>query len=158
AGGHLLVTNAKGLGAGPNVGPGQPNPADPGPKDPQKYTASMMEGTLSNLAAPGAGRLARFTAQVRTDNTPVAARGHVLPLHAGRRSPIKHVIYVVKETRPSDQVLGSLGKGNGAPDINLFGDDSAPNTRALSRRFTTLDNFYADAEVSANGWNWVAQA
>jgi len=158
AGGRLLVTNAKGLGAGPNTGPGQPNPADPGPKDPQKYTASMMEGTVSNVAAPSRSDLAAFTKQVRTNNTPVATRGHVVPLHPGQRSPIKHVIYVVKENRTYDQVLGSLGKGNGDPSINLFGDDSAPNTRELARRFTTIDNFYADAEVSANGWNWVAQA
>lgn len=40
----------------------------------------------------------------------------------------------------------------------LFGEESAPNTRALARQFTTFDNFYADAEVSANGWNWVSQA
>src|SRR5205807_4515204 len=48
----------------------------------------------------------------------------------------------------------SLGKGNGDPALNLFGDESATNSRALQRRFVTLDNFYADAEVSAQGWNW----
>jgi hypothetical protein len=62
---------------------------------------------------------------------------------------------VVKENRTYDQVFGSLGKGNGDPAIDLFGDDSAPNSRSLQRRFATLDNFYANAEVSAQGWNWV---
>ena len=158
ADGRLLVTNAKGLGAGPNKGPGQPNPEDPGPKDPQKYSGSMIEGTLSNVEAPRRDELARYSAQVRKNNDPVKARGSVVPTGKGQPSPIKHVIYVVKENRTYDQVLGSLGKGNGDPSINLFGDESAPNTRELSRRFTTIDNFYADAEVSANGWNWVAQA
>jgi YVTN family beta-propeller protein len=70
-------------------------------------------------------------------------------------SPIQHIIYVVKENRTFDQVFGSLGKGNGDPSLNLFGDESAPNQRALQSRFVTLDNFYADAEVSADGWNWL---
>ena len=48
----------------------------------------------------------------------------------------------------------SLGKGNGDPSLNLFGDESAPNARALQRQFVTLDNFYANAEISAQGWNW----
>src|SRR5205814_4463129 len=70
------------------------------------------------------------------------------------RQPIKHVIYIVKENRTYDQEFGSLGKGNGDPALNLFGDVSASNSRALQRRFVTLDNFYADAEVSEQGWNW----
>jgi YVTN family beta-propeller protein len=73
-------------------------------------------------------------------------------------SPIKHVIYVAKENRTFDQVFGSLGKGNGDPSLNLFGEESAPNQRALQRTFVTLDNFYADAEVSADGWNWLTGA
>ena len=88
----------------------------------------------------------------------VKAKGAIVPLRPGDRTPIKHVIYVVKENRTYDQVLGSVGKGNGDTSLNLFGDESAPNTRDLARRFTTTDNFYADAEVRANGWNWVVQA
>jgi len=61
---------------------------------------------------------------------------------------------VVKENRTYDQELGSLGTGNGDPALNLFDDRSAPNTRTLARRFVDLDNFYANAEVSAQGWNW----
>jgi hypothetical protein len=48
--------------------------------------------------------------------------------------------------------------GNGDPTLNLFGDESAPNARALARQFSTVDNFYANAEVSAQGWNWVVAA
>jgi hypothetical protein len=82
----------------------------------------------------------------------------VLPRSTDERSPIQHVIYVVRENRTYDQEMGSLGKGNGDATLNLFGDESAPNTRALARQFSTVDNFYANAEVSAQGWNWVVAA
>jgi phospholipase C len=71
---------------------------------------------------------------------------------------IKHVIYVIKENRTYDQVFGNLGKGNGDPALNLFGDESAPNHRELARRFVLLDNFYVDAEVSQDGHPWSTQA
>jgi YVTN family beta-propeller protein len=77
---------------------------------------------------------------------------------AGIVNPIQHIFYVVKENRTFDQVFGSLGKGNGDPSLDLFGEESAPNQRALQRTFVTLDNFYADSEVSADGWNWLAGA
>jgi len=76
----------------------------------------------------------------------------------GGTSPIRHVIYVVKENRTCDQVFGSLGRGNGDPNLNLFDDGVAPNIRTLARQFVTLDNFYANAEVSADGGNWSTQA
>ena len=68
------------------------------------------------------------------------------------------MIYVIKENRTFDQEFGSLGQGNGDPSLNLFGDESAPNARALAKQFVTLDNFYSDAEVSADGWNWATGA
>ena len=156
--GRLHVLNAKGLGAGPNDGPGHPNPEGTTPRSPDQYSGSMIVGTLSSLDVPAKGDLEKYTQQVGFNNDPVKARGTIVPRHPGDKTPIKHVIYVVKENRTYDQVLGSVGKGNGDPSLNLFGDESAPNTRELARRFTTIDNFYADAEVSANGWNWVAQA
>jgi phospholipase C len=118
----------------------------------------MITGTLSSFHIPEGGQLQKATEQVKHNNRPDNTGGTVIPQRPGQQSPIKHVIYVVKENRTYDQVLGSLGKGNGDPSLNLFGDESAPNFRALSKKFTTIDNFYADAEVSANGWNWVASA
>jgi hypothetical protein len=64
------------------------------------------------------------------------------------------VIYIVKENRTYDQVFGSLGKGNGDPSLNLFGEESAPNQRRPARDFVTLDNFYVDGAVSSDGWEW----
>jgi YVTN family beta-propeller protein len=162
ANGKLFVTNAKGLGAGPNNGPGRPNPYGGGTAD--QYIASMMKGTLSVISNfTDQGNLKKWSKQV-VDNNGFDERdksraedktGHIVPLHPGGSTPIKHVIYVVRENRTYDQVMGTLGKGNGDPSINLFGDESAPNARELARRYVTFDNFYADAEVSAQGWNWV---
>jgi Phosphoesterase family len=99
-------------------------------------------------------RLRRLTRAVLRNNR-VRARvaSKPRPLRA-----IRHVIYVIKENRTYDQVLGSLGKGDGDPSLNLFGDDAAPNHRELARRFTLFDNFYADADVSADGLSWTVSA
>lgn len=155
----LLVTSAKGLGAGPNNGLHHPDPTNPGPVAEDQYSGSMMKGIVTQIAVPNAKTLARYTAQVKANNTPAAtASNTVVPNAVGQDSKIKHVIYVVRENRTFDQELGSNGRGNADPALNLFGDESAPNTRKLARVFVTFDNFYADAEVSANGWNWVTQA
>src|SRR6266567_1058279 len=167
-GNSLLILNAKGLGAGPN--PNGPNPYTDDQRrvtDPAgfaaQYVGTMMMGTLSTVGVPGRAQLAHYTAQVNANDgfaqgDSVRGAGGageaIVPMHVGQPSPIKHVIYVVKENRTYDQEFGSLGKGNGDPTLDLFGDESAPNSRALESRFVTLDNFYADAEVSAQGWNW----
>ena len=69
-------------------------------------------------------------------------------------SPIKHVIYVIKENRTYDQVLGDLPGADGDPKLALFDRSVTPNEHALARRFGIFDNTYADAQVSADGHNW----
>jgi YVTN family beta-propeller protein len=153
AGKRLLVLNGKGLGAGPNNGPGHPDPTSSAPTSPSQYSGSMIVGTMSTIDLPVTGSaLHDGAAQVAANNDFVAAR------RQAASSKVKHVIYVVQENRTYDQVFGSLGKGNGDPSLNLFGDESAPNQRALQKQYVTLDNFYADAEVSAQGWNWSTAA
>jgi YVTN family beta-propeller protein len=164
-GGTLYVENAKGLGSGPN--PRHPGPFGTAPA--AQYVGSMMHGTLSIVDSPTPGQLQRLTEQVVRNNGFDERDGvrhdggpgdsvSVIPRRVGDRSPIQHVIYVVKENRTYDQVFGSLGKGNGDPALDEFGDDSAPNIRNLARTFVTLDNMYANAEVSADGWNWSTAA
>jgi DNA-binding beta-propeller fold protein YncE len=70
---------------------------------------------------------------------------------------IKHVIYIVKENRTYDQVLGDLPQGNGDPSLVLFGRDVTPNQHAIAERFVLLDNFYDCGEVSGDGWPWSTQ-
>jgi YVTN family beta-propeller protein len=161
-GGTLYVANAKGLGAGPN--PGNPGPI----KDvtpPDQYVGSMMKATLSVIPVPGGHALHEATEQVQANDRFHAQRsalkgtgGDWLPKLPDGSPAIKHVIYVIKENRTYDQVLGDLGRGNGDPSLTLFGQKVTPNQHALAQRFVTLDNFYADSEVSADGWNWSTAA
>jgi YVTN family beta-propeller protein len=74
------------------------------------------------------------------------------------RTHIKHVIYIVKENRTYDQVLGDLGRGNGDPSLVLFGAAVTPNEHAIAKNFVALDNFMDSGEVSGNGWPWSTDA
>ena len=64
----------------------------------------------------------------------------------------------MKENRTYDQVLGDLGKGNGDPSLTLFHEKSSPNHHKLAREFVLFDNFYVNADVSADGHNWSTSA
>jgi YVTN family beta-propeller protein len=159
----LAIVNGNASGAGPNpcgnIRPlpdcPAPNPGTdrPGALDSQ-YSGSMIKGSVQVVDVPSAAQLRRLTAAVRRNNQ-VDARRRTKP--AGAAS-IRHVIYVIKENRTYDQVFGDLPKGDGDPRLALFKNDSAPNHRALAQRFGLFDNFYADAEVSADGHNWITQA
>ncbi|MDQ3849266.1 MAG: bifunctional YncE family protein/alkaline phosphatase family protein, partial [Actinomycetota bacterium] len=160
---RLAITNTNASGAGPNPCGGltrqTPCPTDPQIDPPNRidrqYTGSMIKGSVQIVDVPrDAGALRSTTEQVRRNNQ-VRPRRRIEPLGARR---LRHVIYVVKENRTYDQVFGDLPKGNGDPSLNIFGDDSAPNHRALAQRFALFDNFYADAEVSPDGHNWITQA
>jgi hypothetical protein len=70
---------------------------------------------------------------------------------------IKHVIYIIKENRTYDEVLGDLPQGNGDPSLVLFGRGVTPNQHALAERFVLFDNLYACGEVSGDGWCWSTQ-
>jgi YVTN family beta-propeller protein len=146
----LYVTNAKGLGAGPNAQ--------------HQYIGSMINGTLSTIDVPDEEQLAADTRQVAANSTSVDAPGQQDAAAASdgttnqRSGPIKHVIYVVNENRTYDQVLGDLGRGNGDPSLTLFGRDVTPNHHKLAEQFTTLDNLYANGEVSDDGWEWSTAA
>ena len=77
-----------------------------------------------------------------------------VPMQIGDSSPVKYVFYIIKENRTYDQVLGDMTEGNGDTSLCLFGEKITPNLHALAREFVLLDNFYVDAEVSADGHNW----
>jgi hypothetical protein len=77
-----------------------------------------------------------------------------VPLRPGEPSPIKYCIYVIKENRTYDQVLGDIPEGNGDPKLCLFPERVSPNCHRLAREFVLLDNFYVESEVSADGHEW----
>jgi YVTN family beta-propeller protein len=158
---RLVITNTNDSGAGPNpcgnLQPATPPAECTGPSAPPaetQYSGRMIKGSMQVVDVPDDGELRAGTEQVRRNNQ---ARGRSADRPRGA-SQIKHVIYVVKENRTYDQVFGDLPNGNGDPRLALFKDDSAPNHRELARRYSLIDNFYADAEVSADGHNWISQA
>ena len=73
-------------------------------------------------------------------------------------NPIRHAIYIIKENRTYDQVLGDVREGNGKPDLVLFGEAVTPNQHALARKFVLFDDFYVDGDVSADGHFWSTAA
>jgi len=155
---QIFVANGKGVASAAN-------PQGPSPykgRTPQ-YIGSMLKGAVSLINLPAKAKLSQLTRRVYanspyTDEMLKAARAPkektAIPVRVGAPSPIKHVIYVIKENRTYDQVLGDLKEGNGDPSLCLFGEDITPNQHALAREFVLLDNFYVDAEVSADGHNW----
>ncbi|MFZ4984815.1 MAG: beta-propeller fold lactonase family protein [Blastocatellia bacterium] len=157
---QLIVANGKGLVSAANPNGPVPNRTRDRATE---YIGSLLKGTVSLITVPSAAGLARLTKRVYsnspyTDDLLKAARAPkektAIPVRVGDPSPIKHVIYVIKENRTYDQVLGDVKEGNGDPKLCLFGEDVTPNQHALAREFVLLDNFYVDSEVSADGHNW----
>ena len=121
-----------------------------------QYVLNLSRSGFQSMPAPtGRGVLAKLTRQVAANNTFAFQSGSdEEKLIAFLRSRIKHVIYIVRENRTYDQVLGDLGRGNGDPALAEFGERVTPNQHALARMLVTLDNFYDPGEVSGNGWPW----
>ena len=112
------------------------------------------------LPKPSALELARLTQQVahndRFDQPESTAAEE--QLFSFLRQHIKHVIYIIKENRTYDQVLGDLEIGNGDPHLALFPEKITPNHHAIARDFVTLDNMMASGETSDTGWPWSVSA
>jgi DNA-binding beta-propeller fold protein YncE len=170
--GRLLVLNGKGGGSTPN--PNGPNPTlrpspvhqgSPETRNPG-YVGRLQTGTMSIVDRFDDAALEQYTKTVlqnsaytdnKLDGLP-SAESSPLPTRPGESSPLQHVIYIVKENRTYDQVLGDLGKGNGMPDLTLFGEAITPNHHKIARKFVLFDNFYVNADVSADGHNWSTSA
>ena len=127
-----------------------------------QYIGGLFKGSLSIIDQPGDAQLEVFSKQVYA-NTPynkeketksTGAANNPVPNIQGGKSPIKYVFYVIKENRTYDQVFGDMKEGNGDPNLCIFPEKVTPNHHALAREFVLLDNFYVDAEVSADGHNW----
>jgi YVTN family beta-propeller protein len=124
------------------------------------YIWQLTRAGFLSVPVPTAASLAQLSWQVADNNNFPAARQHREgeAMMAFLRRTIKHVVYIVKENRSYDQVLGDLEVGNGDPALALFPEPITPNHHALARRFVTLDHFLASGEVSGDGWNWSTAA
>lgn len=153
AGKKLMIVNAKGTESQ------HANPTHVG-HDKDHYSLNVIEGNVLTIDLPDTKQLALDTAQVMKNNRLVAGKP-VSPrskdFFKGLDLPpgfIDHVIYVIKENRTYDQVLGDLPDGAGEPDLAIFGKQVTPNQHALAERFLLLDNFYDCGEASGDGWPW----
>ena len=160
----ILVLNGKGLTSLPN--PRGPNPTLRHTPKGEQYIGSLFVGTLSVIDFPTEKKLAEYSRNVYENCPYVRSKSrknpcpppNPIPRKRGEFSPIKHVFYVIKENRTYDQVFGDIAEGNGDSTLCLFPDRITPNHHALAKQFVLLDNFYHDAEVSADGHNWVTAA
>ncbi len=162
----LIVANGKGNVSKAN--PSGPNPGVPGGGT-LEYIGSLFRGTVSFIPMPDDEQMAKFSktayacSPLDKENAPRTdgiEKDNPIPKKVGDPSPIKHVIYVIKENRTYDQVFGDMAarkqnpKGNGEPNLCLFPEEITPNHHKLADEFVLLDNIYVDGEVSADGHEW----
>ncbi|MBB6051361.1 bifunctional YncE family protein/alkaline phosphatase family protein [Armatimonas rosea] len=149
----LFIGSSKGVGTGANPS----EKPDPEYARGFSYILSLLSGVVSTVPTPDAKQLADHTRKCLA-NVPKVREpkpgSSAIPSKLGERSPIEHVLYIIKENRTYDQVLGDLGKGNGDKSLCLFGEDVTPNHHALAREYVTLDNLYCSGEVSVDGHHW----
>jgi DNA-binding beta-propeller fold protein YncE len=124
-----------------------------------EYNLQLLKAGLESFPTPNSGELGQLTQQVASnDNFKSALSKADAEKLAFLRAHIKHVIYIIKENRTYDQLLGDLEVGNGDPNLTEFPEATTPNFHRLAREFVTLDNFYDTSEVSFDGWAWSTSA
>jgi YVTN family beta-propeller protein len=168
----LLVGNSKGLsGVATPFGIGIPQARA------RKSTGSgvvkgsvhtLTKGAVTIVDFPNAVRdLVRHTKQTMANSpysdqrlaaAPKPPQPSIVPERVGAGSPIKHVLYIIKENRTYDQVLGDLPQGNGDPELTLFGREVTPNEHKIAEEFVLFDNLYCSGEVSSDGHQWSTAA
>lgn len=118
------------------------------------YDQHLIQGQVSLVKGLDNQKLAQWSALLENSLAGRAEIDHRLDSLQGK---IKHVIYIAKENRTYDQVLGDVPGGNGDSSLVLFGKDVTPNQHALVERFLLMDNFYTNSEVSFDGWGWLTE-
>ncbi len=155
---RLAVANIKGLPVKP-----KPRGASEG------FNSHHYHGSVSILPIPGDNDLLPLSERVARNMRGGAIRDalapprpgqppRVIPERIGEPSLIEHVVYVIKENRTYDQVLGDMPQGNGRPELCIFGAEITPNQHALASEFVLLDNAYCCGILSADGHNWSTSA
>jgi DNA-binding beta-propeller fold protein YncE len=128
-------------------------------KSANQYVWQLEKAGFLTAPVPTPAALAALTSRVLANNHAGAAgRAQDAAMMAFLRGRIRHVIYVVKENRTYDQVLGDLGRGDGDPKLELFPEAIAPNHHAIARQFVDLDAFRDSGESSNTGWDWSTAA
>jgi YVTN family beta-propeller protein len=154
---NVFVANVKGVGS---------RRAPEKAKDREKgWGVRQYQGTVTRVEMPTGERLAGYTRQVREDarvpqalaaweRAEAGVKAVPVPQRVGEPSVFEHVVYVIKENRTYDQVMGDIGRGNSDPKLCVFGRNVTPNQHALAEQFVLLDNFYCNGVISADGHAW----
>lgn len=173
SGGRAVVLNGRGERSHPN-----PNGPDPLRQRMPLYSGSASPGYVANLQKGSATVLEPADERQLFQLTKTSLRlspyddrkldvvpgPPEAPLPPGLEpppqpeSPVKYVLYIVKENRTYDQVLGDLPKGNGDSSLAIFGEAITPNHHKLARQFVLFDNFYVLGDVDADGRSWSTAA
>lgn len=135
---------------------------------PRHHVGTTLSGALSIVAVPDDQQLAAYTTRVY-HNCPYSdellsaspspgSRKTAIPTKIGDPSPIKYVIYIIKENRTYDQVFGDVPRGNGDKSLVMFGEEVTPNHHKLANEFVLLDNLYCNGHVSRDGHPWSTMA
>ncbi len=159
-GNDLLIATAKGQSTGPNKVMGKT--AWEVKHHDHPYIPTLLRGSIARLnIAATLGKLTELTRTVEQENlldkNLVQNNSGTIQFAAGK-NPIKHVIYVIKENRTYDQILGDLKPGDGDPSLTMYGAEITPNEHQLALQFGILDNFYDSGEVSGDGHLWSTAA
>jgi len=162
----LFVGNGKGKSRA-NF-PHLPTDAQDNSKPAYDYIGGCFSGSVSIITEPTLAQMAAYTDQVRSNcpykpqylrETPIKSKC-IIPDRVGDSCPIKYVLYIIKENRTYDQVLGDFrdaaGKpaGNGDSKLVMYGESVTPNQHRLARDYVLLDNLYCNGEVSVDGHSW----
>jgi hypothetical protein len=131
-----------------------------------------VRGSVNVIAVPSDAELAAYTTAVAQNNRLALRAGpessalaprldavaRAVPERPGEASLVKHVVYIIRENRTYDQILGDIGKGASDPSLLQYGRDVTPNAHALASQFVLLDHFFATGGNSADGHQWLTQA
>ena len=155
-GNDLFVLTAKSQGTGPNV-VAAPQGSPAAVRNGHTYICALLYGSVARIPlADLNSHLRDYTDEVLASNL---MRGNTrrIAFKAGA-NPIRHVIYIIKENRTYDQILGDLGVGDGDRSLTMYGEEITPNEHKLARQFGVIDNFYDSGEVSGDGHVWSTAA
>jgi hypothetical protein len=140
-------------------------------KNPKKkikaFNAHKQMASISFIDIPNQSELNVFTEKVqklnlsyRMELTSRAPRPNVAPVpvpeRIGEPSVFKHVLYIIKENRTYDQVMGDLPQGRGMKPLCIFGDSITPNQHQIAKDYLLLDNYYVSGKGSAEGHHWAS--
>jgi YVTN family beta-propeller protein len=159
---QLYVTNYK-TPTGPNPGwcYGDVVPSLPATQcnASNQYALQLIKGGVLSMPVPDTVGLGLLTLRVAANNHFLATENaSAAATMAFLHSKIQHIIYIIKENKTFDQILGDLGIGAGDPGLTEFGAAVTPNEHALAQNFVTLDHFFDSSEVSMDGWPWSTSA